>query len=170
MEMTIRKALICELDIAFNLLKEAAQWLKDKEIDYWQNWHNPSDLYQNWIKDGFENSQFYYIECNKSVIGMYRLQFEDEMFWGKNNDKSAYIHSFTIKRNLSGKGIGKEILRMIEQQLKMQDINILRLDCGANINGLCKYYENYGFKCIGQKKIHGETLNLYEKQLPSSIA
>lgn len=168
--MKIRKALVRELDIAFDLLKESAQWLKDKNIDYWQNWHNPTDLYRNWIKQGFEKKQFYFIESDESVIGMYRLQYEDEMFWGKKNDKSAYIHSFTTKRSLSGKGLGREILKMIEQYLLKQDIHILRLDCGANITGLCKYYENCSFICVGQTEIHGEILNLYEKRLPFSMA
>ena len=49
MKIKIRKAKNQELSIAFDLLKEAAIWLKEKNINYWQNWFKPKDLYKNWI-------------------------------------------------------------------------------------------------------------------------
>ena len=45
---------------------------------------------------------------------MFRFQYEDELFLGKRNDNAAYIHSFTIKRNISGNGIGYLILNKIK--------------------------------------------------------
>ena len=56
------------MDTALNLLKEAAQWLKNKNINYWQNWLKPSDSYKNWIKQGFDQNQFYFVENNKNNI------------------------------------------------------------------------------------------------------
>lgn len=44
-----------------------------------------------------------------------------------------------------GKSIGKLILYDIEEMLYEKGITILRLDCGTKIDGLCKYYEKYGF-------------------------
>ena len=94
---------------------------------------------------------------------MFRIQYEDELFWGKKNDKAAYIHSFTIKRELSGKGIGYRVLKEIEKNLKNKGINYLRLDCGINIKKLCDYYKNYGFNEVGNVIVYGEKLLLLEK-------
>jgi hypothetical protein len=47
----IRLTYNSEIDKAFSLLKGAALWLKDKIIDYWKSWIDPSDSYVNWVKE-----------------------------------------------------------------------------------------------------------------------
>ena len=108
---------------------------------------------------------FYFAKKNDEIVGMFRLQFSDEMFWGKMKDKAGYIHSFTTKRSLAGCGIGEEILNYIEKMLLSKSINLIRLDCGADNKGLCNYYENLGFEKVGQTNVDGEKLNLYEKEI-----
>ena len=143
MELVFRKAMSSEADIAFKLLKEAAKWLEEKNIDYWQNWHQPPKEHAAWIHEGFEEGQFYFVEHSDKVVGMYRLQYDDEIFWGKRNDKAGYIHSFTTDRSLKGRGIGGKILEHIERQLREEGINFLRLDCSPNISELCDYYHKH---------------------------
>ena len=63
-ELHIRKAKTDEYFIALNLLKEAAVWLKERQINYWQSWLNPDENYKNWIKSGFNLGQFYFVEKN----------------------------------------------------------------------------------------------------------
>lgn len=152
-----------KLNTVLSLLKEAALWLKERNIDYWQDWHDPPENFKNWILKGLQNKQFYFIYDNYELIGMFRLQYNDELFWGKKDDKAAYIHSFTIKRTLSGKGIGYKVLNKLEEQLKTIGINYLRLDCGIHIKKLCDYYRNHGFKETGKVTVHGEELLLLEK-------
>ena len=164
MELNIKQAKADEIDTACKMLYDAALWLQGKQIDYWQNWLNPSKEHIAWIARGFENREFYFAYDEKNTIaGMYRLQFEDEFFWGKNNDKAAYIHSFTTRRDMAGKGIGKLILDVIEKQSKSSGIVYLRLDCSPEIAGLCKYYESYGFVRVKEVVVYGQTLRLYEK-------
>ena len=86
------------------------------------------------------------------------------MFWGKRTEKAGYVHSFTINREQKFQGKGKEVLRYIEKYLARNGINLLRLDCGIEIDGLVKYYKNYGFKEKGEIEIHGEKLLLLEKE------
>ena len=154
-----------KFDLVLNLLKDAAVWLRNKNIDYWQNWHNPPDNHKNWIINGLKKSQFYLIYDNNTLIGMFRLQYDDEKFWGKRNDKAGYIHSFTINRKMNGKGLGYKVLNEIEIFLKQNGYNYLRLDCGINIKKLCDYYKNYGFNEVGSVIVHGEELLLLEKIL-----
>ena len=106
---------ITEIDIGLDLLKKAALWLKSKQIDYWQSWITPQELYVDWIKQGFDNKQFYFVLNNSGIIGMLRLQWDDELFWGKQDNNAGYIHSFTIDRKYYGQGLGKQVLQMIEE-------------------------------------------------------
>lgn len=146
------------------MLKNSAIWLRGKGINYWQNWLNPPKEHVEWIKEGLEKNQFYFVEWNNEIIGVFRLQYEDEMFWGKITEKAGYVHSFTINREQKFQGKGKEVLRYIEKYLARNGINLLRLDCGIEIDGLVKYYKNYGFKEKGEIEIHGEKLLLLEKE------
>ena len=117
-----------------------------------------------WIKQGFDNSEFHFVEDeNAELIGMFRLQFEDEIFWGKRNEKAGYIHSFTTNRSLKGNQTGYSIMRLIEQSLIEMDIHLLRLDCSLDVKKLCKYYEDFGFVPQGVITVQNERLQLYEK-------
>jgi len=165
MEITIRNCNLSDLNIAFDLLYKAAVWLKGKTIDYWQVWLNPPDIYVAWIKQGFDNGEFYFVYSAGNLVGMYRLQCSDEIFWGKRNDKAGYIHSFTTNRELKGKGLGYAILSTIEKELHIKGFDYFRLDCSPDIDGLCKYYEDYGFKPRGIVFVHEENVQLYEKKI-----
>ena len=166
MNLKTRRAETDEIDTALQLLYEAAVWLKSQSIDYWQMWLEPAEHYVAWIAGGFKNREFYFVyDGADSLVGMYRLQFEDEMFWGKRDDRAAYVHSFTTRRSLKGWGVGTDILRMIEAEGAASGIEFLRLDCSSENFGLCKYYEAFGFVPSGDIELFGERLRLYEKPI-----
>ena len=166
MDLKIRNARPSEIDIALDMLCKAAIWLKGKKIDYWQNWLNPPEEHIAWVKQGLDDGELYFVyNCENIIIGMYRLQLSDEMFWGKQNDMAGYIHHFTTNRDLKGAGIGYLILKTIERKLLENGFDYLRLDCSPRIEGLCKYYENYGFEPKEIVVVHNEKLRLYEKKI-----
>ena len=166
--LKIRTAVPYEIEYGLVLLREAAEWLRDNAIDYWQGWHDPPAEYTAWVKEGFDRGEFYFVENEDSdIVAMFRLQYEDEMFWGKRNDKAGYIHSFTTDRKRKGNQIGYSVLRMIEQWHLEENIHLLRLDCSPTDERLCKYYEDFGFTPQGAVTVHGENLQLYEKSIIS---
>lgn len=154
-----------EIDIVLSLLKDAAIWLKNKKIDYWQNWIDPQKIYVDWIKQGFENNEFYFAYMDNSIIGCFRLQWKDEMFWGKRNEQAGYIHSLTTSRKQAGSGFGKRVIKTIETYCHEKSKDFLRLDCGMHVTGLKNFYESIGFKDVGETIVHGEHCVLYEKAL-----
>ena len=163
--ITERKVKEDEVEIVLAMLKDAAVWLKSKKIDYWQNWAAPGENYIGWIREGVVNGEFHFAEIDGEIAGVYRLQFSDEMFWGKMEDKAGYIHSFTTKRAFSGKGYGSEILKIIEDKLRRCGIKYMRLDCGAEIEGLCKYYEHHDFTKLYEREVFGFKAAFYEKRI-----
>ena len=164
-DITLQKAAPNEIDIVFSLLKEAALWLKRKNIDYWQNWINPQRIYVDWVKQGFKNHEFYFACIDNSIIGCFRLQWNDEMFWGKKEDQAGYIHSLTTSRKNAGADLGKRLIDTIEIYCRKNSKVFLRLDCGKHVKGLRKFYESIGFQDVGETIVHGEHCVLYEKAI-----
>jgi GNAT superfamily N-acetyltransferase len=147
----------------FGLLKSAAQWLHDRDIDYWQNWLDPPAHHVRWVDEGLAASEFRIIESAGSVIGCVRLLDSDPLFWGEREDSAVYVHSFTVDRALAGHGIGACVLEVIEGDLAARGVGWLRLDCGEAATGLRRYYESVGFHPVGETVVDGERLVLYQK-------
>lgn len=163
--ITFRKAKTKEFDTVLTLLKEAALWLREKKVDYWQDWISPPEGFVSWIKEGFERGEFFIVELNGEVSGCFRLQWSDTIFWGERKDLAGYVHSFTVSRKFIGQGVGAAVLEMIGDYCKGKGKDFLRLDFGVDVEGLKKYYESCGFSYVGKTEVYGEHLSLYEKSL-----
>lgn len=163
--LEIRLANKSEMNIGVALLQEAALWLKEKNIDYWLNWLDPHHPSFNWIREGFDANQFYFVLKDSKVVGMFRLQWNDEPFWGVQEDNAGYVHSFTTDRQHQGQGLGRQILTLIEEMCKKNHKRYVRLDCGAHIEKLCQYYEKAGYVSVGEVALGKHRLRLYEKEL-----
>ena len=165
MPFRFRKAESHEFERVLHFLKQAAYWLKEKGVDYWQDWISPPPLFTDWIQQGFDQKEFYMVESDGDVIGCFRLQWQDPLFWGEQKNNAGYVHSFIISRDLAGRGIGRQVLKLIENFCRENGKEILRLDCGVDVAGLRNYYEQYGFKPVGEVTVEGERLTLYEKPI-----
>ncbi len=166
--ISFRRAEINELSLALSLLKEAALWLQNKNTEQWSFWINPPKEKADWIREGFENKEFYFVYRDEILLGMFRLLYFDEQYWGKRPDrfdKAAYVHSLTIKRKFAGQDFGALFLQMIEDKLRSEGIFKFRLDCMQSNLGLCHYYENQGFTKVGEVQMSWAMQNLYEKKL-----
>jgi GNAT superfamily N-acetyltransferase len=164
-ELTFQIAEQHDMDAVLSLLKEAALWLREKGIDYWQNWQDPPETMIHWIQEGFEKRQFFLVQRDGELVGCFRMQWEDSAFWGDADDRAGYIHSFTTQRSLAGQGIGKRILEYVERLCRENRKEFLRLDCGTDVLGLRAYYEANGFKVVGEKIIGTYKTTFYEKAL-----
>ena len=81
--ISFRLANINELSLALSLLREAAKWLQSKNTQQWSFWINPPQEKEDWIKEGFENKEFYFVYRNEILLGMFRLLYFDEEYWGE---------------------------------------------------------------------------------------
>ena len=115
MKLLFRKAKLSEIDTALLLLKQAASFLQSKKVNQWDFWLQPPADKINWVKEGFKNGEYYFVENETTkLIGMYRLLAEDELYWGKQELDSYYIHSLVVKQEVSGMQFGSKILAKIE--------------------------------------------------------
>ncbi len=166
MELLYRQAAPQEIDTALVMLKEAAEAIKQKGLDQWSIWLNPGEDQVKWIREGFTNGEFYFVENGEGEsVGMFRLSEEDLAYWGVQAKKAGYIHSLIVRKEFAGQELGQAMMMYVEQYLLTKGIDLLRLDCNAANKWLCTYYESAGFVKVGQKQMPHALNNLYEKQL-----
>jgi len=166
MEIKFRKASPNEIDAVLFLLKQAAKTLAQKGIDQWAYWTNPPQEKVDWVKVGFANGEFYFVENEaKQVMAMFRLLNEDTLYWGQMAEEARYIHSLVVHKDFAGNKLGLRIVAELEKQTVAEGVNLLRLDCDATNAQLCKYYINQGFIQVGVKYLPLGKYNLYEKAL-----
>jgi ribosomal protein S18 acetylase RimI-like enzyme len=139
--------------------------LQNQGLKQWSFWQDPPADKIAWIWQGLTNQEFYLVKTENNLLGMYRLMNEDELYWGKQSQTAAYIHSLVVKKEFAGQKLGNQILQYIENQLLRQNIFLLRLDCVAENLALCAYYEKQGFVKVGEKQMPHSLNNLYEKKL-----
>ncbi|GAA4293039.1 GNAT family N-acetyltransferase [Aestuariibaculum suncheonense] len=155
-----------EFNTVLNLFKEAAEKIAKMHIDHWQYWKNPPAEKIKWVQDGIKNNEYFFIKnTSNTTIGMVRILNEDHLYWGDQKDAALYVHSLMVKTEYNGQGIGKTILKSIEEQAKAKSCNYLRLDADSKNPKLCGYYEHLGFNKVGEKVLPISTYNLYQKEI-----
>lgn len=154
-----------DLKTILTLLKKASIALENKNIHQWKYWQNPPKDKVKWLEDGILNNEFFFVHQQSQLIGMFRLLFNDELYWGKQKEIAGYIHSLVIKTEFKGQQFGSKIVFAIEKQLKLKGIQLVRLDCVANNHRLCSYYEKIGFEKVGEVQMPFSLNNLYQKKL-----
>lgn len=164
MDFTFKKAAPGELDLVLSYLKEAAESLQDKGLEQWNIWLDPAEENVLWIREGVDAGEFYFVENEEEEkTGMFRLSYQDLLYWGAREDKAAYIHSLVVRRTSSGRSLGQKIISLVEKKLLKEGVHLLRLDCNAGNSWLCNYYEQLGFVKAGEKQMPHSLNNLYEK-------
>lgn len=162
-EFELRVADVSDRSAVFGLLESAAAWLRERNIDYWQNWLEPPTHHVRWVDDGLAAGEFRVLESDGQVIGCVRIQGSDPLFWGEDAGPAGYVHSLTVDRSRAGCGIGARTLEMLGRELAAAGVRLLRLDCGECATGLRRYYESLGFRPVGTTVADGESLVLYER-------
>ena len=165
MDITIRQAKNDELPIALSLFEETASKLRAKGINQWQHWLNPMPEYVDWAKKGFDDGEYFFVEKQGQLAGMFRLMYTDEDYWGQQSAAAAYVHSLVTKIGFEGQNIGANALKLIEYDLIKKRIYFLRLDCKADNEPLCNYYKRQGFVPVRIQKMPHYSVQLLEKKL-----
>lgn len=165
MDLSIRQAKTEELATALALFKEAALKLQTKGINQWQHWLNPTPQYIEWVQAGFDENQYFFVEKQGKLAGMFRLMYHDDEYWGQQTDAAAYLHSLVTKTGFEGQHIGTKVLALVENNLREKGINYFRLDCKADNEQLCQYYTRQGFQPIRKQAVTHYIVQLFEKKL-----
>jgi GNAT superfamily N-acetyltransferase len=145
------------------LLKDVANWLKEKEIDQWGFLAEGGEDEE--IRQAIHNKETFVVKRNEHIVAtltLYKKQsLWDQHIWGIRNDRAIYLHRLAVDSSLIGSGLGIEVLKWAENKLKKDGIDTLRLDCVENNLKLNNFYSDNGFVKISTNDNH----SLYQKVL-----
>lgn len=113
-----------------------SRFKKDKKFSI-QQFEN---LYKRWIDNsldfGFSDDILVYVE-EKKIIGFISYKI-------KNNE--ATIGLVAVLPNYQGKGIGKKLLQVVENELIKNDIKVLNIPTQKENLEACSFYKKRGYK------------------------
>jgi ribosomal protein S18 acetylase RimI-like enzyme len=166
MNLIFRKANNDEFSTILNLYQTTAQWFLSQNINQWQQWLEPSEDLFDWLKEGIKKEEFWFSENeNHEIAGMFRLLYEDEDYWGKQELEAGYVHSLITLRQFTGKNVGEKMLQFVENELIRKNIFLFRLDCVGSNERLCNYYISKGFTPVFEKQMKYTVNRFFEKKL-----
>lgn len=163
--MTFKQVTISDLKTILSMLKSASEELSQKGVEQWSYWQSPPKEKIEWLKQGLLNNEFFFVYYKNQQVGMFRLLYKDELYWGKQNNPAGYIHSLVIKSDYKGQEFGSKIIERVQKELIYKKIELMRLDCVSHNKRLCGYYEKLGFKKVGVVQMPLSLNNLYEKKI-----
>ena len=150
-----------EIEIALEIMREAARWLIDTGRPLWRL----EDLTREKILQGIAEEDVRVGWVGDEPAAAMILQWRDERFWPQALDDSGYIHKLAMRRKFAGQGIAIHMLDWARQESLRKGTNYLRLDCAGDRPKLCAFYETYGFIQVDRRMVGPYDMAFYELKL-----
>lgn len=141
---TVRKK---ETKIALNVLKETAEWLKNQGSSQWSDLLDGKDKHK--ILEAINKKQVFFLKKHQEIIGMVALWKDpsiwDKQLWKKHKFVDAYyLHRLIISPRYRGRQLGSQLLTIIKEKAKKEEVFEIRLDCLENNTVLVNFYKEQG--------------------------
>jgi GNAT superfamily N-acetyltransferase len=161
----IRAAREEEIGVAAEILEDAIAWAAERGLGSW----NPGDFAApgSWGRDRLVQAAsaggLFLVWAGDLPVGTVSLLAEDPRFWPQSPPDALYLHRFAVRRSHAGNGVGGEVLRWADGEIRRRGRRFLRLDCLAGNPGIRAYYERAGFEPRGELEVEGLRFALYER-------
>ena len=130
MELILRKLKKEEASYAYEFIKDAKEYLKDNNINQWQNGY-PNI---NTIKEDAEKERGYFIVVDGICSGYICIDFDGDPGYkdivGKwiSNGEYAVVHRMTIDSSFRGKGLAGSVLGEVEKLTVSHGVYSVKID------------------------------------------
>jgi GNAT superfamily N-acetyltransferase len=151
-----------ELTIVMGIIEEAAAWLHSRGIT--GQWSSPMPR-AFWDKIALQiagGNVFIARLPEDQAVGVFRFEWRDAEFWQPDPDDGGYIHSFAIRTNAHGRGVGAAMIEWAKGYVRAQGRRCLRLDCWGENQSLRDHYAQLGFTFCGTVYDEGEPNALWQ--------
>lgn len=166
MKIEVIQASPSELGEALSILQEANEWTGRDGARMWRD----AEIGAEKIRGLIESGSLYLARVNGEVVGTISYEVEDPVYYPEITDGStAFVHLLAVRRAFGGQGVGKALITWAREKAIDEGKTFLRLDCVAERQRLCAFYESLGFTKTGVRWIEadGEDAALFEMDLTS---
>ncbi|MDH0872736.1 GNAT family N-acetyltransferase [Agrobacterium pusense] len=141
------------------ILEEARAWQRSNGSE---GWNYPFD--DEWLLPRIERGELFLGLIEHEPVAAFRILWEDRPYWGEREARdSIYLHTFAVRRNKAGTGIGEAIIAKVANMGLERGREKIRLDCSLSSARLIAWYERNGFISVGTIFMNGKMMNLMER-------
>jgi GNAT superfamily N-acetyltransferase len=165
--MHLRKALITELPIIWNILQQAIEQRKLDGSDQWQDGYPNEETIISDISKG----NAYVLVDEQNVAAYAAIIFEVEPAYtairGKwlSEDDYAVVHRVATSNAYKGKGIATALFGMIEKLCLEKDIYSIKVDTNFDNVPMLKILDKLSYTYCGEVFFRGSPRKAFEKLL-----
>jgi GNAT superfamily N-acetyltransferase len=161
-DMIIRAVRPGEEDAVLDLLAEVAAWLRRRGIAQWPE-RFPVDSVTRQIAAG----EALVVEDGEHLIATVAVADSDEDLWGSDSEPAYYVSRLAVRRASGGRGFGYRILDWVDARAAARGRGYVRLATASNNPALRQYYEQAGFRHVGDPPHARWPTSLYERRTSS---
>lgn len=154
--LSVRAATADDLDRLQALREEVAVDLLQRGIPW-----NPHATLRQHLEEWVRKSTIWVATAGEEAVGMVAVWWADPAGYWPMADLAVYVHDLMISPARRGEGVGAALLRWVEAFAQGRGRLLVRLDCDATNQRLCRYYQDVGYVQVGE---HAGSA-LFEKRL-----
>lgn len=150
--MEFRRTVEEDVNRVMEIIKQAQEYLKESNIDQWQNGYPNLQI----IKEDIKNGWSYVLLKDNDIVATAAISFDKEatyeqIYDGKwlSNDDYAVIHRIAVDRNLKGLGLGAEIMKEAEKLMLARGVHSIKIDTHEHNISMQKLLKKNGFQYCG---------------------
>lgn len=167
--MILRKAILSDQPIIWEILQQAILQRKEEGSNQWQNGYpNPQT-----ILDDIANGSAHVLIDNNIIIAYVAIIFDIEPAYtdivGKWLSDGEYIviHRVAVSKVVKSKGIATYLFKMIEQMAIKQKIYSIKVDTNFDNIPMLKILDKLGYTYCGEVYFNNSPRRAFEKVLES---
>jgi GNAT superfamily N-acetyltransferase len=142
--LSVRTATLNDLPAVYEILDEAGAWLAERGIQQW-----PTPYPREPIDRACADRLLWVGSRGGRIVATMRTARSDPDMWGDDNLPALYVHALAVRRVPIARGSGLELLQWAARTAAHDGLVAVRLDCWAENRRLRRYYEQVGFRHIG---------------------
>ncbi len=160
--LRIRPARQDDVPTVLEILTEASEWQLARGFS--NPW--PLPFPEGPYRDAVDRGELIVAEApSGDVVATMILQWEDRPIWGERPADAGYVHKLAVRRNFAGRDTGGTLLEWAADRTRERARRWLRLDTLTARPRLHRYYEEHGFRRVGETLRGDVPLTLFERDL-----
>ena len=110
-------------------------------------------------------NEVFLVLSSEKPVATFVVHENDPELWGTDVTPALYIRRLAVSRRVGGSGLGYRILNWVEKNAALRGIEYVRLATASNNPRLRRYYEDAGFRHIGNPKNAKWPTSCYERRV-----
>lgn len=164
--MEFRKATQSDFSNIIEIYKSAIRNLDSNGIHQWDEAYPSISI----IKEDIQAQQMYVGLIENIIVTAFTLNTKyDEEYetgnWQYPTLPFLVLHRFCVNPKYQNKGVGTQAMAFIENTVKLENVQSLRLDAFSINPSALRLYEKFGFTKVGEVTFSKGLFYLFEKKL-----